>query len=124
MENRLSAITVNVADLIKIVQDNLTEHAAVFEDALAGFRLAANKALNERIDEISSRKIVSLHFTLPIPENHSDDYERVLRMLLLTKEAGQELIVLSESEQEMYVMNQWRWKGAFDQTSTFYAAAQ
>lgn len=118
--NRLSAVTVKVSDLITLVRDNRATHRNVFEEALAGFRLAANRALNERIDEIANREIVSLVFTLPIPEDHTDDYSRVLTMLEMTLAAGQELITLDSSEQAQFVMDDWAWKRAFGETSTFY----
>lgn len=123
-ENRLSAVTVSVTDLIARVQTNRDAHRQEFEEALGGFRLAANHALNERIDEIAERKVVSLTFRLPIPEDHTKDYDRVLTMLRMTAGAGQEYIVLGEHEQEMYVMDEWGWKHAFGETSTFYAGSK
>ena len=123
IENRLSAVTVKVVDLIEIVTENRDLHRDAYEEALAGFRLAANRVLNERIDQIAQRLVVGLTFRLPIPEDHTNDYDRVIQMLGMTKEAGEETIVLDQHEQEMYVMDQWGWKTAFADTSTFYAGA-
>jgi hypothetical protein len=102
--NRLNSVIVKVTDLIEIVQANRDTHQATYEDALAGFRLAANHALNDRIDAIASRKVVDLQFAMPVPVDHTEDYDRVLTMLKLTKD-------------------DWGWKGAFEQTSTFYSAS-
>ena len=85
----LVAVTVKVYDLITLVRDNRETHRNVFEEALVGFRLAANRALNDRIDEISSKRVVNLVFTLPIPEDNTDDYNRVLTMLEMTLAADQ-----------------------------------
>lgn len=122
-DNRLSSVIVKVTDLIAIVQENRDVHQEIFEDALAGFRRAANDALNDRIDAIAARRIFDLHFTLPIPQDHTGDYDRVLTMLRLTKDAGQEHVVLDQSDQERFVMDDWGWKRTFEQTSTFYSGS-
>ncbi len=121
--NRLSDVTVSVRDLIETVGDNRDSHGAVYEEALAGFRLAANRVLNDRIDEIANREVVSLRFVLPIPEDHTKDYDRVLVMLKMTLDAGCETIILDQREQEMYVMDEWAWKTTFSDTSTFYSVS-
>jgi hypothetical protein len=113
-----------VSDLIDIVVENRDLHRDAYEDALAGFRIEANKALEDRIDQIAQRLVVGLTFRLPIPEDHTNDYDRVIQMLKLTKAAGEDTIVLEQHEQEMYVMDQWGWKTNFAETSTFYAGSK
>lgn len=121
--NQLSSITVKVIDLIKIVQENRNAHRDTYEDALAGFRLEANHALNARIDDIASRRIVDLHFAMPVPVDHTEDYDRVLKMLGLTKDAGEAHVTLDEHDQERFVMDNWGWKNTFEQTSVFYSGS-
>lgn len=121
--NRLDSVIVQVSDLMKIVRENRDAHQAIYEEALAGFRLEANHALNERIDAIASRKVVDLHFAMPVPVDHTEDYDRVLMMLKLTKAAGQTHVTLDEQDQARFVMDDWGWKNVFEQTSTFYSAA-
>lgn len=119
--NRLDSVIVQVTDLIEIVQENRDAHKDIYEEALAGFRLEATHALNDRIDAIVSRKIVDLHFTMPVPTDHREDYDRVLKMLVLTKDAGETYITLDENDQERFVMDNWGWKKTFEQTSVFYS---
>lgn len=121
--NRLDSVIVQVTDLIEIVQKNRDSHKDIYEEALAGFRLEANHALNNRIDDIASRKIVDLHFTMPVPVNHTEDYDRVLKMLVLTKDAGETHVTLDENDQERFVMDNWGWKKTFEQTSVFYSGS-
>lgn len=121
--NRLDSVIVRVTDLIEIVQANRDAHGDTYEEALAGFRLEANHALNQRIEDIASRKIVDLHFTMPVPIDHTEDYDRVLKMLKLTKDAGQTHVTLDEQDQARFVMDDWGWKNVFEQTSTFYSAS-
>ncbi len=121
-ENRLSAVTVSVTDLIEKVQDNRLNHKEEFDQAMRGFRVIAERELEKRIIDISKGRILNLKFTLPLPEDHTKDYDRVLVMLRMTRDAGCDTIILEEHEQQTYVMDDWGWKRAFAETSTFYAA--
>lgn len=123
-ENRLSAVTVSVYDLIEQVKANRETHKHAFDHAMRGFRVVAEAELEKRIVDISKGRILNLKFTLPLPEDHTADYDRVLQMLKMTYDAGQQLIVLDELEQAQYVMDDWAWKRAFAATSTFYQGSE
>ncbi len=120
--NRLSEITVGVNELIGIVVENRSKHIQDYNVAMDRFYVAANSALYDRLAQITREEIKDLRFDLPVPESHVDDYDRVVRMLEMTRDAGQETVVLNEGEQESYVMDNWGWKRTFIETSTFYAA--
>lgn len=123
VDNSLDNIIVDVDDLIAVVRENMDDHREAYEDTLAGFLKAAGKALDEMVAKVARRELVNLRFTLPIPEDHTRDYERVLKLLEMTKDAGQDTVLLLENEQSMYVMDEWGWQKAFSQTSTFYSAS-
>jgi len=118
--NRLSEITVGVGDLIDTVVKNRAKHLQDYSVALERFHEAAKDALYGRITQVVNGTIKDLRFDLPVPENHVDDYDRAIKMLQMTRDAGQDTVVLSESEQESYVMDNWGWKRKFTETSTFY----
>lgn len=119
--NRLSEITVGVSDLIATVVGNRAKHIQDYSVALERFHEAAKDALYGRITQVVKKTVKDLRFDLPIPESHVDDYDRVIKMLEMTSNAGQNTVVLSEGEQESYVMDNWGWKRMFTETSTFYA---
>lgn len=119
--NKLSEITVDVSDLIEVVVENRDKHLDELGLALDRFYESARNALFDRIAEVTNETIKDLRFDLPVPESHAGDYDRVVKMLEMTLNAGQDTVVLRESEQESYVMDNWDWKRAFTETTAFYA---
>jgi hypothetical protein len=57
---------------------------------------------------------------LPMPEDHSRDYERVIEMLEWSQD---ETLELDESEFSTYVLDQWGWQEGFAQTYAMYSGS-
>jgi hypothetical protein len=57
---------------------------------------------------------------LNYPENHLDDYKRVIKMLELSVA---DRIQLSQSEFDSYVLNNWNWRNSFLTTNSLYINA-
>ena len=55
---------------------------------------------------------------LPLPENHTRDYERVIQML---ERSLDETVSLSETDFRAYVQDDWDWKRAFLTSSAQYS---
>jgi len=116
-------VTVKVDDLMAKIQDNRDKHRAVFEDALAGFKDAAVKALNERVEKIrTGKRGVNLYVSLAEPSDHTRDYDRVIGMLEMHKAAGNDTITLAESDAARYVNDDWEWKRQWARLSNSYAS--
>jgi len=56
---------------------------------------------------------------LPYPENHSNDYERAIRMM---QSSIYDEVKLSENEYDRYVLNNWEWKQSFINNNIQYTA--
>ena len=54
----------------------------------------------------------------PFPENHSDDYQTVIRKLELSVEPE---IALETGEFDCFVQNKWSWRQSFLNTNSYYA---
>lgn len=113
MEN----ITVEKKQLIAIVQGNRDNHRAKFEAAYGNFKVEVEKQLRKRLEQVHAGKVPNLTFALPVPMDHTKDYDRVLRMLELSVD---DQIVLSEYDSKMYVMDEWDWSSQFAATTANY----
>lgn len=114
----MRTVRLNRDDFVAKVQSNRDSHRAVFEAALVGYRDRWVSELERRLHDVRRGHAIDQYFRLPEPEDHTDDYDRILTMARMSVD---EVIELSEDEFAMYVMDQWSWKGSFTQTATMYA---
>lgn len=114
----MELVRVNKKSLREIVQKNRDAHRKAFEDAVDGFRLRAVAELESRIAEVKKGRHFDQFLRLPEPEDHTKDYDRILRMLDLSLD---DEIMLAEDDLQAYVMDDWAWKNQFTTTNTFYA---
>jgi hypothetical protein len=108
------------AELVKILKANRAKHKRVFTAALEGYRQQAEAELEQRITALRNGRIPKLHWPYTEPEDHTRDYDRVIRMIELDTGVTW---TLDETEFGNLVMDDWRWKREFLRTSNRYAAA-
>lgn len=113
-------VEVDVTDLRKIVAANKAEHREVFLKAQEKYREAVIRVLEERLADARAGKRVRHVIELEAPVDHTKDYERVERMLLMSTKAT---VTLSSSEFECYVMDRWPWASQFTSNSLSYGVA-
>jgi hypothetical protein len=99
------------------VSENRENHRGVFEEALDGFRDQLMAELEERVHDLRRGRVIDQYIGLPVPEDHTDDYDRILTMAEMSID---DTITLTEDEFAMYVMDQWRWKDAFNDSTLLY----
>lgn len=102
-------IAVDRTTLIEKLRENRETHRSIFEEALTGYQEKALEELESKIEAIRSngRKPISLFIHLPAPEDHTDDYDRVIGLL----EWGVDDVVnLDDKEYANYVNDDWNWK--------------
>lgn len=109
-----------IDDLIEVLEGNLSEHKAIFDKAVANYRVAATQRLQAEMDQINKRFLHEVRIALPVPEDHSGDYERILRMLRMAKAAGNTIMNLTDEEARMYVQDDWEWRRAWVQNTVSY----
>ena len=108
-------------ELVARVQENRDQHRSVFEKALEGYRERWIEELERRLRHVRRGRNINQYFSLPEPEDHTDDYDRVLTMARMSVD---EVIELNEDEFAMYVMDQWSWKGNFTHTTAMYTGGR
>jgi hypothetical protein len=113
----MDSVRVNRDEFITVVQRNRDAHRDVFERALEGYRERWIQELETRLADIRRGGQVDQYFRLPEPEDHTDDYDRILTMAAMSVD---EELRFSEEEFAQYVMDQWSWKREFARTTAQY----
>lgn len=117
----MKPITVDVKALSIAVRENRANHRRIFEEAMEGYRAAASRWLDDRLNEIKRGGPPGpLAFREPVPEDHTADYDRVLRMLEMHKASEMKI---EEHEFAQYVMDDWGWKKSWQATVSNYTVA-
>jgi hypothetical protein len=114
-------ISAKTATIIDHLKQNLAEHADIVKEAREGYVKSAEEALAKRLHQVREGKIVDLTFRLTPPQDHSNEYKTVLKMLELHLEAGEETIQLKASDVQQFVLNNWSWMDNFLVSNSGYS---
>ena len=118
----MGPIEVKVSDLKTALGENRDQHAQVFQEAWRGYEKALLGTLEDMQRRVSRGKRVDLYelIKLPVPKNHTRDYDTVLHMLDLHQ---QDTYELDEEDFRRYVEDDWDWKREFITTASNYTRA-
>lgn len=107
------------AALIDKLRTNRDEHIELHAKALAAYQDQLQEALAAELARARARKSVdhAFLFKYPIPESHTDDFDRVIEML---ENDVRDEIDLTESEFRMYFQNEWSWTKQFALSNSTY----
>lgn len=114
----MNTVKVNKTALQEKVTKNRSEHRKIFEEAVEGYRAEAVRLLEEHIKEVKNGKLRKVSISLPFPEDHTIDYDRVLTMLDMSVD---DEVVLQADDFAAYVMDDWHWKRQFLTTNSAYS---
>jgi hypothetical protein len=104
--------------LLGILTANRKYHIDQYTKAVSKYRELAVQQLDEQCARLRTGKgPLRIHFTLPVPERHTSDFDRVITMVELDT---REEIDLSESDAMKYIMNHWEWERSFASNTTAY----
>ena len=113
----LSTVVMPKDKVIEIILANRDAHRAVFDEAMDGYEVRSIELLQEHITRIKKGKRERIMVSLPVPEDHTSDYDRVLS--ILEHDTRQE-VELDAREFDQYVRDNWSWKGEFTATTSMY----
>lgn len=114
----INKITVDKSELLGVLQKNRTEHRRVYDAAVEKFRERAIAQLDRLVGTLrDGRMPKTLYIGLPIPEEHTRDYDRAMAMLRMHKD---DVIELSEQGYLQLVNDDWGWKSAFASNTSSY----
>ncbi len=114
----LKTVLVDKEQLIVTVTENRDEHRARFDEAMVGYKAKAIELLEEHIGRINANAPEKVEIYLPMPSDHSDDYDRVIQMLMWSQDDQLELSDLEFSE---FVLDQWGWKTEWTASNAMYS---
>lgn len=104
-------------ELLEIVKKNRERHRGFFERAIDGYREEAVRQLTEHIERIKAGKHEAIRVYMSVPQDHTADYDRVIRMLGMEVDA---VVEVDERSFDELVMDRWDWKEDFIGTSATY----
>lgn len=110
-------VVVQKDKLVETLTANRDAHRAIFEEALEGYKTRSIELLEEHIERIKKGKVERIMVSLPVPEDHTDDYDRALTSL---EWSIFDEVELSMREFDQYVRDNWSWKGEFTATTSLY----
>jgi len=112
-------ITVDKAELIEKIQANRDEHRSMFIKAQERYRDAMIAELDQALQEARDGRKIRRAFTLPVPEDHTDDFNTAIEML--EWEQGKS-VVLDHRDFMRFVQNRWEWAASFAASTQSYLA--
>ncbi len=116
----LTEVLVETGALLGKVEENLANHRQKFEEAVAGYKDKAVQLLQDHVERILADAPEKVVVSLPWPEDHSADYERVIQMLKWSSDTHLEL---NSHDFATYVLDQWGWQDEFTKTSVMYSGS-
>lgn len=110
-------VVVQKDKLVETLTANRDAHRAIFEEALEGYKTRSVELLEEHIERINKGKVERIVVSLPVPEDHTDDYDRALTSL---EWSIFDEVELTMREFDQYVRDNWSWKNEFTATTSLY----
>jgi len=110
-------ITVDKADLLNALRSNRDQHKIQYQAAIEKYRERTLEWFEAQIEALKAGKDPQRMLPLPVPEEHTADFERAIQML--EWEMG-DTIDLEEHQFQEYVMNEWGWARTFTSNTQSY----
>ena len=115
----MNQVTVRVEDLSSILHDNRDQHREQFLEAQHVYRARVIEWLDEQLASARRGEKVRRAISLPEPEDFTDEYDRVIRMLEMSVE---DKVTLTAREFDNFVRDKWDWTQRFATNTTSYLA--
>ena len=115
----MDSITVNKTDLIATLRENRDEHRELFDKAQVVYRNAMVRELDRALNDAKAGRKIVRAFSLPTPEDHTEDFNTALEMLAW--EQG-DTVELKMRDFMRYVQNRWEWERSFEANTVSYSS--
>jgi hypothetical protein len=116
----MNTVIVDKVKLLETLSKNREEHRAVFLEAMAGYKAKVLQLLDEHTERVKNNGIEQVNIHLPMPSDHTEDYDRAIATLKWTLLDEVELTI---QEFDMYVRDSWGWKREWTTSNSVYAAS-
>ena len=106
----MSAITIKKDKLIAKIKENRTEHEKIYKEAVAGYKIILEHELKEKLKKLEDGEFIDPYIRVSQPTNHLKEYDCAVSML---EYDIHETVVLSKSEFDCYILDDWSWKNSY-----------
>lgn len=113
----MNKVKVRKDELLKELEHNRSEHRSRFERAVAGYSDKVREELEKYLERVKHGDVLEVRVSLPKPEDHSEDYDRAIKMVQMSVDENLEL---TEQEFAELVMDDWGWKRQFMTSTAYY----
>src|SRR5678815_6003632 len=83
----MKTVKVKKAELLKLLKKNRAAHKEAFEDAFLGYSRECQRILKENLEALRQNKRHRVMFHEQPPEDHTIEYDRVIRMAEMSVDA-------------------------------------
>lgn len=115
----MQSVKVKRAKLLTAITKNRAAHRALFLKAQEGYREVVIGLLDEMLADARDGKPVRTRVRVQAPEDHTEDYDRVIDMLTMSVD---QTVTLSATDFNRYVRDKWEWTAAALWKNTTYAS--
>jgi hypothetical protein len=123
MEKRMYnefAVEVNVKEVLDILRENRKNHKKVVDEAIEGYQKRCLELLEQKISALKAGKPVEMVINLTVPQDHTKDYDRVIKMLEMSQN---DTIMMGQDEFSSYVEDDWSWRRQWAAANSGYTAS-
>jgi tRNA A37 N6-isopentenylltransferase MiaA len=117
MDNGMSNVTCKKVEILAALRKNRDAHRDIFLAAQNGYRKEVIAELEKSLKDAREGRNVQTTIELEAPEDHTKDYDRIIRMLEMSVK---DEIEVSELQFQQYVLDDWTWKFHFASNSARY----
>lgn len=115
----MDEVKVKVETLLEALRENRKNHADTLEKAIEGYTKAWEDLLVRTLAEVRNGGNVKHALSLPLPQDHRNDYDRTIKMLEMTVD---EEVTITAYDFARYVMDEWEWRRVTEMSNSAYAA--
>ena len=112
-------VTVNTQEALETLNKNREIHGKIVVEAREGYLKDAMQALEAKMDDLKSGKVVTLAFLLTPPQDYTKEYDVAITMLDMHTD---ETIVLDGAQVKHMIMDDWDWMEHFLDSNRGYSA--
>lgn len=113
----MQEVEVTIDFLKSHVQRNMATHKKDYKEAFKGYKKECIEILKENLEAMESGDSRRLYLNETPPEDHTKDYERVLKM---ANASVSKTVVLTQEEFSAYIDDDWGWKQNWMVANTKY----
>lgn len=114
-------VQIDKGTVLEKLIENRETHIEQYSQAVEGYKETVIKTIDKTKREFkkTGKLDASALYRLSEPESHENDYDVSIQMLEMDE---REIVTLSRSDFERYVLDEWEWKQRFAATSAQYTS--